>query len=308
MKGTSIFLLTQLNPNLHNIKIVEGNILDTASLAPIVESVDYIFHLAGVIRGYTQQEYDRINLGGTKNIIKSCCDFNPNLKRLVVISSMVATTAGTLEKPACEDEPGLPVPRDFYGVSKFRIEQFARSCFHRLPITIVRPCPVLGPGDMVSFGLFKMAKIGLKIRYPGKKKRLFNFIDVEDLVHSIYLCSTNQNAVGETFHVAGDKVMTWEDLQELIAYLIFDRPYGSLISVTFPDFLLHFIAIVTEAVYRLFRKPAPFYNRSKAQNATYLSNVCSTEKAKRVLGWKPNHNYISMVKRAGNWYKSQGLI
>jgi nucleoside-diphosphate-sugar epimerase len=160
---------------------------------------------------------------------------------------------------------------------------------------------------MVSLGLFKVVKMGFKLSYPGKK-RVFNFIDVEDLVRSIYLCSINKEAIGETFHIAGDGIITWEDLQELIGYLIFNKKYGSLLGVPIPDFLFHLIAIVTEAIYKLLRKPAPFYNRSKAYHATMLSNVCSTKKAKQLLGWKPEHNFISMVKRAGSWYKNQGLI
>jgi dihydroflavonol-4-reductase len=220
---------------------------------------------------------------------------------------MLATFTGTLDNPSCEDEPGLPDPRDFYGVSKYKLEKFAQSCFDRLPISIVRPCPVFGPGDLVSLGLFKAVKMGLKFSYPGKK-RYFNFVDVEDLVRSIYLCSIRKEALGETFHIAGDGVITWEALQELIGYHIFGRKYGSLLGIPIPDFLYHLIAIVTEAIYKMLRKPAPFYNKSKAHNATLISNVCSTEKAKQLLGWKPEHNFISIVKRAGNWYKEKGMI
>jgi nucleoside-diphosphate-sugar epimerase len=307
LKGTDTFLLSQLHPSLRNVTIVEGNILDINCLNTLIKSVDFVFHLAGVIRGYTQQDYDRINLNGTQKVIQSCCEINPNVKRLVIISSMVATFTGTLENPSCEDEPGLPIPRDFYGVSKFKLERFAKSCFDKLPISIVRPCPVFGPGDMVSLGLFKAVKIGIKFSYPGKERH-FNFIDVEDLIRAIYLCSIRKEAVGEIFHIAGDGIITWEDLQELIGHLIFGKRYGSLIGIPIPDFLYHIIAFVTEAIYKLFRKPAPFYNKSKAHNATLSSNVCSTKKAKQLLGWKPEHNYVSLVKRAGSWYKAQGLI
>ncbi len=307
LRGTDTYVLSQLHPSLENVIVVEGNILDTASLSTLIEPVDYIFHLAGVIRGYSQHDYDRINLVGTQNVIRTCCEVNPNLKRLVIASSMLATFTGTIENPSCEDEPGLPLPRDFYGISKYKLERFAQTCFDQLPISIVRPCPVFGPGDMVSLGLFKAVKMGLKLSYPGKK-RFFSFIDVEDLVRAIYLCSIRKEAVGEIFHISSNSLITWEDLQELIGYYIFNRKYGSLVGVPIPDFLYHIIAIVAEAVYKLFRKPAPFYNRSKACNATLKSNVCSTEKAKQLLGWTPEHNFISIVKRAGNWYKKRGLI
>ena len=307
LKGTDTQVLSQLHPSLQNITIAEGNILDRSCLDALVEPVDYVFHLAGVIRGYTQQDYDRINLVGTKNIIRSCCEVNPNIKRVVIASSMLATFTGTLENPSCEDEPGLPIPSDFYGISKYKLERFARLCFDQLPISIIRPCPVFGPGDMVSLGLFKAVKMGLKFSYPGKK-RYFCFVDVEDVVQSIYLCSIRKEAIGETFHIAGDGVITWEDFQELIGYFIFNRKYGSLIGIPIPNFLYHLIAIVTEAVYKMLRKPAPFYNKSKATNATLSGNVCSTEKAKQLLGWKPKHQFISIIKRAGSWYKTQGLI
>ena len=220
---------------------------------------------------------------------------------------MAATTPGTVDNPACEDEMGLPHPSDFYGVSKFKLERFARSYFDRLPISIIRPCPVMGPGDMVSLTIYKTVKMGIKLSYPGKR-RLNNFIDVEDLVRSIHLCSTQENAIGETFHIAGDGLITMEELQDMIGYYVFNRKYGSLLGLPIPNFLLHGIAIVLEAIYKMHKLSAPFYNRSKAYAAVALSNVCSNEKAKRLLGWKPEHSYISMVKRAGYWFKQREMI
>ena len=286
---------------------MEGDIIDPSSLAPLIESVDYIFHLAGVIRGYNQQEYDRINLIGTQNIIRMCCKVNPNIKRLVITSSMAATTPGTVDNPACEEESGPPHPGDFYGVSKRKIEYFARKHFDKLPISILRPCPVMGPGDLVSLQVYQMVKMGIKLGYPGKR-RLNNFIDVEDLVQALYLSSINDNAIGEVFNIAGDGLITMEELQEMIGYYTFNKKYGSLLTLQIPNFLFHGIAFVLEAMYRMFRLSAPFFNKSKAVNATAQSNVCSNEKAKQLLGWNPQHSYISMIKRAGNWFKQRGMI
>jgi dihydroflavonol-4-reductase len=71
LKGTDCELLKILNPTMQNVTIIEGNVLDTDSLEQNLKDIDLVFHLAGVIRGYNQEDFDKINLQGTRNIIQS---------------------------------------------------------------------------------------------------------------------------------------------------------------------------------------------------------------------------------------------
>ncbi len=307
LKGTDIKLLKQLKPNFDYVDVVEGNILDFDSLKPLLQNIDLVFHLAGAIKGFTQQDYDRVNVGGTRNVLRACLEVNPDVKRVVIVSSLAAAGSGTLNEPSCEEDSPSPSMRDYYGISKFKLECVAQACMEDLPISIVRPSPVFGPGDLVSLDLFKVVKAGIIAKVSGPK-RPFSFIDVEDLVNAIVLCGTHPNALGQLFNIGADYTVTWEDLMEIISVAVFNRKPGSLIKFNLPIFLLKILAYGLEGIAKLTRNPAPFINRSKIENAVFPGSVCGNQKAKNLLGWKPKHDAISMVMRAGNWAKDHGMI
>ena len=127
LKGTECYLLKQIYPSLKNITIVEGNVLDENTLSELVKGMDYVIHLAGVIQGYEQEDYDRINVKGTENILNACKKFNPNVKRIILASSSAAAGFGTLDNPLIETKKAIPIPNDFYGISKFKMENLAKN-------------------------------------------------------------------------------------------------------------------------------------------------------------------------------------
>ncbi|MHA1620176.1 MAG: NAD-dependent epimerase/dehydratase family protein [Promethearchaeota archaeon] len=307
LKGTGINLIKQLHPNFDFVDIVEGNIMDFDSLKPLLKDIDMIFHLAGVIRGYDQHDYDRVNVVGTRNLLRACMEVNPEVKRVVVVSSLAAAGAGTRETPSCEDDYPNPSMRDYYGISKFKLECVTQACKDELPISIIRPSPVFGPGDLVSLDLFKVVKIGIKATVAGPR-RPFSFIDVEDLVNAIILAGTHPNALGQIFHIGSNSTVTWENLMEIISVSVFKRKPGALITFTVPVILLKIMAYAFEGIAKLTKNPAPFFNRSKVENAMFPGSVCGNYKAKNLLGWNPKYNAISMIKRAGDWIKDHEMM
>ncbi|UYP46251.1 GDP-L-fucose synthase [Candidatus Lokiarchaeum ossiferum] len=307
LKGTNCDLLKILHPTLTNVTIIEGNVLDQASLEQHFQGMDYIFHLAGVITGYSQKDFDRINLQGTRNVIKACMQVIPDLERLVIISSLAAAGPGTAEDPQCEDKPATPILDDYYGVSKFKVECVANACMEDLPISIVRPCTVLGPGDRVSLDLFKSVKSYVKA-YVGGARRKYSTVDVGDLTRGIYACATNPKAIGEIFFFSSNGTITWDELHEVINAKVFHRKYGSLINIAFPKWMFKILTVVMEAVYKIAKQPAPFLNQSKMLAASAPGQCVSNEKAKRLLGWYPQETIISTVVREGLWFQEQGWI
>jgi len=307
LKGTDIELLKNIYPSMKNITVIEGNILDSKLLELHLKNFDYVFHLAGVIQGYDQKDFDRINLDGSRNILNACLKNNPNLKRLILMSSSTAAGIGTPEDPLTEDKPPQPELYDFYGKSKYRMELLARKYKNELPITIVRSCVVLGPGNKVIQGNYTVIKRGIKFLSPGPRREI-SIIDVEDLVNGIYLCATVPNAKDEVFYFCCDGSLSLADMQEITNYKIFNRKYGSLITIPIPKPLLFVVATLMELAAKLRKKPAPFLNRQKVPAAYAKGQVVCAEKAKRILGWSPQHSIVSTVTREGNWFKKHGWI
>jgi dihydroflavonol-4-reductase len=307
LKGTDCSLLKDIYPSLKNVKIIEGNILDKKSMLMHIKKSNYIFHLAGVIQGYNQEEYDRVNVIGTKNLFDACIEAKKEFERVVIVSSSSAAGFGTPEDPLIEDKIEEPILNDCYGISKYRMECLAKSYNDQLPISIVRPCAVFGPGNYVILDNYKVIKLGLKLIMTGPK-RYMSIVDVEDMVRGIHLCADNPKAIGEVFFFSSEGIISFNEMSEIMNYKIFKRKYGSLLSITVPQFAMHFFALIFEVFHLMQRKPAPFINRSKILGGYAPGQVVNSDKAKRILGWKPNYTIVETITREGKWFQDQGWI
>jgi len=307
LKGTDCKLLMSIYPSLKNVRIIEGNILDEKSLHKHVKGMNYIFHLAGVVTGYNQEDFDRINVFGTQKLLNVCLDVNPKVERFVIVSSSAAAGTGTPDDPLTEDKEAHPIPYECYGTSKYKMENHAISYCDYLPISIVRPCSVLGPGNSVIIDNYKMVKFGMKFNFSGKLRQ-YSVVDVEDIVSGIYLCAINPKAIGEVFYFCTDGTISVNEMQEIMNYKTFKRKYGSLLSITIPQFAFHLAAVFLEWLYQLQKKPAPFINRSKVLAAYAPGQVVSAEKAKKILGWKPKYTIVETITREGQWFQDNGWI
>lgn len=307
LKGTDCNLLRIIYPSLKNVTIVEGDILDEESLTELVKGKDYIIHLAGVVIGYQQEDFDRINVKGTENILNACIKSNPNVERIVLTSSSAAAGFGTAEKPLTENRESNPIPGDFYGISKYRMEQLADSYMARLPITVIRPCSVIGPGNQVVQDNYPLIKMGFKLQFLGPVRPV-SAINVEDLVNGFYLCMVKPEAKGEVFYFCANGITSLSEYQEVISCTLTDRKYGTLISIPIPRFLMKTFALIVERVHRIRKKPAPFLSQAKIIAIFAPGQVVSSEKAKKLLGWEPKYSIIQSITLEANWFIEQGWI
>jgi UDP-glucose 4-epimerase len=107
------------------VKIVEGDILDQAALAKVVDGADGVFHLAA---SWLLQCVDdprmglQTNVVGTFNVMQACSD--AKVRRLV-FSSSASVYGNALHKQMTEDHPLNN--RTFYGATKIAGEQLLRA-------------------------------------------------------------------------------------------------------------------------------------------------------------------------------------
>jgi len=307
LKGTDYDLLRIIYPSLKNIAIVEGNILDEESLLELVRGKNYVIHLAGVVLGYKQEDFDRINVKGTENILNACFESNTDIERIVLTSSSAAGGFGTAEKPLKENCEANPMHGDYYGISKYKMEQLAETYMDRLPITIIRPCAVIGPGNQVVQNNYPLIKKGFKIRFLGLNRQA-SAIHVEDLVNGFYHCMKKPKAIGEVFYFSADGMTNILEYQEIISTTISNRKYGKLIAIPVPRFLLKAFAVIMERIHRIRKKPAPFLNQAKVIGIYAPGQVVRSDKAKKLLGWKPKYSITESIILEAEWFIEQGWI
>jgi nucleoside-diphosphate-sugar epimerase len=304
VKNTNLDLLKKLNPQFDHINLVYGDLTEIETLKPLVKGIDVVINVAGVIKGLEQKIFDDVNCWGSINLCKAILEVNPSIKRVILTSSLAGVGGGRNKAVTEEDEP-MCLDGDRYGVSKWKFEKAIKPYMKLLPISIVRPPVVLGPGDIPSIDLFNFPKGGMKFVF-GTKPLIYSIVDVEDLVNGIWAMATHPNAVGEIFYFTSGQPTEWGAIQELIGTRVFGRKYGSLLSLSFPPKLALMFGRAMEIVGKITGKP-PFLTMPKLLegiNHWY----CCRDKAERLLGWKPKENISSTVMKAGNWYKENGLL
>ena len=144
-------------------EVVSGHLADQNSLNRLVNGVDAVIHCAGRVRGATQAQFDRVNVDGTRNILRAI-KTSGGSPRLLQFSSLAAR------------EPQL----SFYAASKHGAEQLLKSDGRDVAWTILRPPAVYGPGDREMLPIFQLMARGIAVT-PGSPTARFSLLYVSDL-------------------------------------------------------------------------------------------------------------------------------
>jgi nucleoside-diphosphate-sugar epimerase len=214
-------------PKKHpNLIIASNSILD-ASIEPLFEDIDVVFHLAALTRPRESfnkfSEYNHVNVNGTLNILSK--SIMNKVKNFVFISS--ASAYGFKNKfPFSEIDALEPVSP--YALTKLVGEEYCKM-FARvtaMKINIVRPFNVFGkrqdPNGPYASAISKFVdtlKTDGKPFITGDGKQFRDFIYVEDVV-DLLLKVSKSDYTGEVFNAGSGKHTSvnalYETLQEIM--------------------------------------------------------------------------------------------
>ena len=146
---------------------VKGSIADGGALAALVDGVDAVIHLAGLIKARRRQDFFEVNARGVSRLVKAMtAERTP--PKLVLMSSLAAR------------EPGL----SSYAASKRCGEAVLLDINHSLSWTVLRPPAVYGPGDRETLSLFRSVQRGVGAMLGGRDAR-FSLLHVDDLASAV---------------------------------------------------------------------------------------------------------------------------
>jgi nucleoside-diphosphate-sugar epimerase len=282
------------------VEYVYADISEKDSLKNVSKEVDFIFHVAGLTKAKSKEEYFKANYQGTKNLIEVCIEDNPQIKRFVYISSQAAAGPGKDGQPLDEISPCNPVTD--YGKSKLQGERIVLGYSSKLPVTIIRPPAVYGPKDPDILGFFKVANKGLKTLF-GKGESYISLCYVEDLVYGIILAAESPKAIGQIYFIADDQVYSWREAFQIIACVLDKK----VITLRIPNAILFTVAFILENIFRLLGKPA-LINIQKVREITQKYWLCDVSKAKKELGFSPKYKLKEGAEKTVRWYKEKGWL
>lgn len=278
--------------------IVEGDVTDPASLGPALEGVHTVFHLAGIRRAATRDEFMKVNAEGSRHVCEAMV--KAGCTRLVFVGSLAATGPSLGGVPRVEEDSFNP--QEWYGESKAAAEQIAFSYGDRLEVTSCRPARIVGPGDHENLTFFKLVKKGVILRIGGAERKL-SFVDVEDVVDQLLLQADEPKAVGQAFFAASDETHSVEELMHMVAKSL---KYDARV-VLVPELLLSFLGNAADVVTNTTGKKLPL-NRKLARQLLAPGWTCRIDKAKRVLGYAPKRTVWDSIVRSGESYVKLGWL
>jgi nucleoside-diphosphate-sugar epimerase len=279
--------------------VVWGDIRDPAAVSRAVEGMDIVVHTVSNFReARTDRDAYPINVGGSENILRAAAAHGAGR---VVICSTIGVHGSVREAPAGETSPCNP--GDIYQETKVEMERKARAFEreHGLPVCILRPASLYGPGDLRMLKLFRLIQ-RRRFVLLGRGDAFFHPAYIDDVARAFVLAATHPAAPGETFIIGGDQYLPLRDLIQAIARHLHVPPPG----VRLPLWPADLLARACEAACRPFGIEPPLHRR---RMSFFRNNRAFTiAKATSRLGYLPRVSLDEGLARTIAWYEMMGYL
>jgi nucleoside-diphosphate-sugar epimerase len=271
-----------------------ADLIRDAGWPEAVSGCDYVLHVASPFPANVPKDENDLIVPareGALRVLRASRD--AGVKRVVLTSSFAAIGYGQAPQAAPYNETNWTNPNGEgatpYVKSKTLAERAAWDFIARegrgLELSVVNPVgvfgPVLGPDYATSILLVQRMMDGA---LPGCPRICFGAVDVRDVVDLHIRAMTNPAAIGERFlAVAGDFMWMVEIAKTLKTHL--GDAAKRVPTRELPNWLVRLASLKDPAIKQILPE------LGKAKNGT-------SEKARRMLGWKPRSNEECVVATA----------
>jgi dihydroflavonol-4-reductase len=280
--------------------VVEGDLADAAAVDRLIAGQDAVLHVAAVYRtaGHPDDYYREVNLRGTERLLEAAARHGV---RRFVHTSTVGVHGHVANPPADESAPFAP--GDIYQETKAEAEALAFD-YHRrrgVPVTVVRPGAIYGPGETRLLKLFRTIARG-RYAIVGTGRTFYHPVYIDDLVAGFLLALDRDQAVGEAFLICGPSYVSQQDLAALVA----KHTGGRVLPFRIPARPIQWAGDLVEAICvplgiepPLHRRRVDFWTKSRA---------FTIEKASRLIGYDPKVGLDEGIARTAAWYRAAGWL
>jgi nucleoside-diphosphate-sugar epimerase len=283
------------------VTIIRGEITDVEQVKQAVDGVTIVYHLVGKLYhpSVPAEIYHYTHVEGTRNLLKACK--GQKQLKCIVHCSTTGVHGITGNTPATEDAPFAPT--NPYETSKLQGELLALNAWKEsgLPVSVVRPGLVYGPGDLHLLGFFKSIQKGM-FRVIDCGKALLHPIYIDDMISAFLLCAKRSEALGQSYNIAGEHPVTIRELSTAIAHSM----GRELSKGSIPLWLANLASDTFSVIPGIKGENAPL-TRSRVQFLTH-SRVYDISKAKSELGFAPAVELETGMKNTAEWYHKHGYL
>lgn len=259
-----------------------------------LEPGDVLFHLAAGLTGSPSTLFLNTVIP-TRTLLRAAAD--ADVGRFVLVSSLgvYGTTELRAGHTLTEDSPleAQPHRRDPYTFSKVVQEHVAHEARdqHRLPLVLIRPGVIFGPGRGVLSSRVGLQLGNLLIRMGGRQTLPYTY--VENCAAAIRQAGFADGVVGEAFNVLDDDLPTASQLVRRLA-----RSNRKPRSLWVPGACIGPLSGLYEWYHRYSRGQVPGVITRYRSSALWKPLRYSNAKAKGELGWRPQVSFDEAFERS----------
>ena len=306
---------------------IVGDVCDPATVLAACKDVDVVVHAASLVDwgAATPQELHRINVEGTENVIRACCEVG--VRGLVYTSTMDVVCG---RGPVVDADETLPYPSVFtneYARTKASAEQLVlrahgsprrsreaeRTPQATLSTCALRPCGMFGESDPYHVAnVLRVVREGKLLFRIGSGRAVFEHVYVGNVAHAHLLAmrrllepgNTGTKVGGQAYFITDDTRTTdflefMEQILEPLGYALPPRSRRAPYSVMFG------VAAALEAISALCR---PFFAFTPTLTRSSLRFVCHDhsfvgDKARRDLGYEPVYSEAESIQRTIEYFR-----
>lgn len=280
----------------------QGDIADADTVARACENRDIVFHVAAKPLSWGKyDDYFRINVTGTQNVINACLKLN--IPQLVYTSTPSVVFNGQDIEGVDES---MPYPAKYcthYSETKAIGEQHVvHASSPQLKTIILRPHEIWGPGD--NHILPRLVARAKRLKQIGSGKNLIDTIYIDDAADAHILAADkleeNPALSGKIYFISQDEpVPAWDMVNAML------KAAGcSPVKKSVPFRVAWLAGALLEFIYTTLRLPGePYITRFMAE-AVSQSHWFNISAAKQDLGYKPKLTTAQGLKKLEDWLKS----
>ena len=287
------------------VQTVRGDLHDADALAEGAQGAAYVVHVAGLTRAHTQDALDRANVRGTLNLLDAVDREAPDVRRVLVTSSLEAHGPNRLRPdgmpvPAVESDPLRPI--SMYGRSKERMEAAIASDYPDLPVTVVRPPAVYGPREADLFEMVRAAQRGLFAVTGRDDVPRLSLVHARDLARGMADVLLSDRSAGEAYFVSSARAYTWAEVRAALEAALGRRTR----QLTLPAPVIALAGTAAQAWGRVTGTLPPL-TRDKAVAARHAW-TCDASKAQKHVGYRPTVGLEEGWAETVAWYRAEGWL
>lgn len=185
------------------ITFVPGDVTDPESLIKAAEGADTIIHLVGIIREKGDASFERIHVGGTRNIISAAKA--RGVRRIIYMSALGARESGGTG----------------YETTKWRAERMVQDS--GLEWIVVRPSTIIGRWGGFSGVLLDLVRKPPVIPVIGSGEYRLQPLYIGDLCAAFLKMIEGTSLWGRTYEFGGPEQLTFNQMLEITREVLGSR-------------------------------------------------------------------------------------